>query len=939
VGLFGAATAPAAHAQVNSQTRTPSVAATAPASARSIDSSGKKILGLADIGRWSKITNAALSPDGRWITYVVEPNEGDGALHFAQTDGTKRYDVPVGSTPEFSDDSRYAAYLVSPASGPPGAADASGTHAMVVSFAGPPRRFELLDLATGAKYSVPDASTFKFSKGSRFVAVRTTKAIGSGSKDGTDLILRQLATGMDQTIHNVAAYAFDAGGSMLAYTVDATDRAGNGVDVVDLSTGQSRLLNSASLDYSQLTWSGAGTALAVLRGDKKADRALRDNTLLVWRDVTEESPRVVEYDPASDPTFPKGDVLSELSELRFTRDASHLYVGLKQQTVEQPASGAPRANVDIWHWNDQRVQSEQIVNLALDRRATMLAVFAVASHKLVPLADTVMRIATPTRDARWAIGQIDTTYRDTLEWDGDKTDYYRVSTDAGARTLIDRDVARTMGSSPDGRWFLYLKDKRIHAYDLATGGNTILARADNVSFLNTLDDHPYETPTYGVAGWSADGKAVILNHRYDLYRVPLDGGKVQDLTGGVGAAQQIQFRLVRLDRAGGGRGARGAASTSDEADSSVDLSKPLLLSARGEWTKKSGYYRLSPGGKPTPLIYGDEQIGQAIKAQHADRVLFTRQTFEEPPDYWVTNTEFAAPRRVTDANPFVGEYAWGSRKLVEFTNSAGQRLQGVLTLPANYQPGKKYPMLVYVYETLSNTYHTFAMPVFDDRPHFAEYASDGYLVFEPDIVYQTGKPGTSALDCVTRGVQKVIDMGYADPAHIGLQGHSWGGYESSYILAKSRMFAGVVTGAPPVDLTSFYDETYPGTGELQQGITELGQVRMGTNPWDSPALYADQSPITHVKDITSPFLILQGTADDAVDPHQGLELYAAARRLGKKVILLSYPGETHHLSRKTNQKDFQVRMKQFFDHYLKGAPAPQWMTEGVPQLLKGEATP
>src|SRR6185503_15729198 len=341
----------------------------------------------------------------------------------------------------------------------------------------------------------------------------------------------------------------------------------------------------------------------------------------------------------------------------------------------------------------------------------------------------------------------------------------------------------------------------------------------------------------------------------------------------------------------------------------------------GEWTKKSGYYTVQPGAKPAPLVFADEKIGDAVKAENADRVIFTKQTFSMVPDYYVATTSFASPRKVTDADPFIDEYAWGSKKLVDFKNSKGQHLQGTLTLPANYQPGKKYPMLVYFYEKLSDTHHAFPMPVFDDRPHFAEYASDGYVVFEPDIVYETGHPGTSALDCVTSGVKKVIELGYADPDHIGIQGHSWGGYETSYILTHSKMFAAVVTGAPPTNLVSFYDETYPGSGTLQQGIVEVGQVRMGTNPFDNLQLFEDQSALYHVRDITAPFLILHGTADNAVDWHQGLELYGAARRWGKHVILLSYPGEPHHLARKENQKDFQERMKQFFDHYLKGPPS------------------
>lgn len=228
------------------------------------------------------------------------------------------------------------------------------------------------------------------------------------------------------------------------------------------------------------------------------------------------------------------------------------------------------------------------------------------------------------------------------------------------------------------------------------------------------------------------------------------------------------------------------------------------------------------------------------------------------------------------------------------------------------------------------------MPVYDDRPHMSTYASNGYLVLMPDIVYDPGHPGTSALDDVTSAVQRVIDLGYADPNAIGLQGHSWGGYESSFILTQTDMFAAIVTGAPLTNLISMNNILYKRTGNLNGPILEWSQGRMGMSPWDDFDTWVRESPIHHAVNISTPFLILHGTEDGAVDWNQGLELYATARRLGKDVILLSYPGEPHHLGVEANQKDFQIRMMQFFDHHLKGIDAPEWMTQGVPFLKKGQ---
>jgi dipeptidyl aminopeptidase/acylaminoacyl peptidase len=259
-------------------------------------------------------------------------------------------------------------------------------------------------------------------------------------------------------------------------------------------------------------------------------------------------------------------------------------------------------------------------------------------------------------------------------------------------------------------------------------------------------------------------------------------------------------------------------------------------------------------------------------------------------------------------------------------------MQGTLALPADYEEGQQYPMVVYFYELMSQRHHQYSMPVYDDRPHMSTYASNGYLVFMPDVRYDEGTPGSNALDNVTSAVQKVIDLGYADPERIGLQGHSWGGYQSSFILTQTDMFACVVTGAPVTNLVSMYNILYKRTGTVNHGIFEIGQVRMGRDvtPWTHRDLYVSQSPIEHVDKISTPFMILHGTADGAVDYNQGLELYNAARRMGKEVVLLTYPDEPHHLEVLENQKDFQKRMMQYFNHYLKGDEAPEWLSKGLP---------
>ncbi len=921
---------------------------------------------LDDYAKIKRISGAVISADGKWMLYTLTPNEGDGTLVVKALDGDKVYEVPRGTGASFSENARWVGYFIAPPAttgrgGRGGSGRGGGTPAQGATGGAEPapaRAFEVIDLTTGAKSAFPSVGSFAFSPDGEWLLLRpqapgaTPAADAAGGRGGrggaaggsvpvdsnapgTDLLMRHMASGNQRYVGNVGLYAFDDAGKQMAYTVRGQQRLGNGVYVMTLAGGDQKMLDAADADYDQLAWSAEGANLAALRGDKAKGKLQRDNALLLWRNVGTPQMQATTFDPAKASSFPSGMVISEFAAPKWSTDGSRVLVGLKDQEAEKPASTDPQANVDVWHWKDDEPQSVQIVQLNQEKRATRAAILDVASGSLRQIADDEMKTITPTDDLQWAIGRLDTPYRGQVEWGATRGDFYRVNLTTGARTLIEPGLSRTMGLSPDGKWFLYLKSGHVYSYEMATEKKTVIDGGR--SFVNAEDDHDYEKPVYGVAGFTSDAKSALLYDRYDVWALPLAGGSITNLTKGEGAKQEVRYRVTQLGRAGaGGRGGggRGGAAPAEP----IDLGKPVLLSTYGEYTKKSGYSEAAPGQSPLPLIWADKSIGAPIAAKNADRVIFTEQTFNEYPNYWVADKRFTAPRQVTDAEPdLFKQFAWGSKKLVDYKNSKGQRLQATLTLPAGYEPGKKYPMLVYFYELMSDTHHNFSFPVYDDRPHMSTYASNGYLVLQPDVRYEIGKPGSSALDCVTSAVRKVIELGYADPAHIGLQGHSWGGYQSSFIVTQTDIFAAVVTGAPPTDLTSFYGTLYRSSGNIQQGITEVGQVRMGANvtPWSAHLLYESQSPVHNAPKIKTPFMILQGTADGSVDWGQGLEFYAAARRLGKQVILLSYPDEAHHLGKKENQKDFQVRMRQFFDHYLKGAPSPLWMTEGVPQVKKG----
>lgn len=883
----------------------------------------KKELTLDDYSKWKHIQEVTISDRGDWITYGFRPNGGDTTLYIKDLNNGKIYDIAVGSDPRISSDSRWAAYKISP----------SKEEAKKLRKEKKPvtTTVELLDLNSGDKVTYANASSFVFSGDSRFFAVKKDKADKNAKHDGTDLVLRNLRTGLDLNIGNVGNFIFNQEGTILAYTIDADKKAGNGVCCLILESGAIRPLDTGEADYAQLTWDDngreplpgytKGNALAVLKGKKPEKFVQKENQLLIFMGLGTDKASKVVYDPSNDDKFPEGMVLSEKGDLTWSEDNVRIFCGIKEQEPEPEKSDEPVANVDVWHWKDERIQSVQKVQADRDGRFTYRSAFLIKTRQFIPLTDEAMRTIDVPRVGKWAVGRDNKKYRADVNRGRSTADYYRIDLDTGSRTLIVEELPVQMGMDPDGRYFLYFKESHLWVYDLGEGRRTNISESAPVSFVNTDMDIPTDERPWGVAGWTQDGRGLVVYHKYDIWELELDGSQASNLTQGAGDEQEIRYRFVRLD--------------ADEPF--FDMTKPLLLSAYGEWTKKAGYFHLDPDGKLEKLVFDDVMFGRRVlKAENADKILYTRETFVDFPDYYASDTRFQTPVKVTDANPQQKDYAWGRRVLIDYKNSQGVKLQATLTLPAEYVAGKQYPMLVYFYEKMSQRHHNYSMPTYDDRPHMSLYASDGYLVLMPDIVYTVGKPGSCALDCVEAAVRKVIDLGYADPEHIGLQGHSWGGYESSFVVTQTDTFACVVTGAPLTNLPSMYNILYKRTGNANQGIIETSQGRFGKDvyPMKDLELYVSQSPVHHAANITTPFMILHGTDDGAVDWNQGLEFYNAARRLGKEVILLSYPGEPHHLRKEENQKDFLLRMKQYFDHYLKGVPAPDWMANGIPYLKK-----
>jgi dipeptidyl aminopeptidase/acylaminoacyl peptidase len=885
----------------------------------------KKVLSLEDYPQWKHILSPAISGDGHWISYALHPNGGDATLYFKDLTSDKRHEISFGSGAKFSEDSRWAAYLIG--------VSREEAKKLQKDKKPIPTKGELLDLKTGDKYTIENTSDIDFSKNAKFFAAKKAQLDKGAKHKGTDLVIRNLEISLSQNIGNVGEYRFNKPGTMLAYTVDAANKEGNGVYLMKLMTGRVLPLDTGEADYAQLAWDEEGTALAFLKGKQNKDFWEKDNVLLAFTGLEGESSIRYEYDSTKDSEFPKDMVISERVQprrgrgfgparsednraLTWSKDLSRVFCGIKEQEKKPEKSKEDLPDVDIWHWKDEQIQSVQARRFQYEVNFTYRSVFLLREKKFLRLADKNMRTIILTRDGNWGVGRDAMPYLSDVETL--QADYYLLDTSSAERTPIVKGIKRTLGLSPHSSHFLYVKDKQIWVYDFEKGITTNISAKAPVAFVDEEDDHPDEKPPFGLTGWTKDGNAVIVDHKYDLWLLSLDGKDPVDICRGLGDKEEIRFRYVQLD----------------PEEKFIDTSKTLLLSAYGEWTKKSGFYSLRIGEAPQNLIFADKSFGFPRKAKKADKILYTIETFVEFPDLHVSGMDFADAKEITDANPQQKDYAWGRRILVDYSNSKGQKLQATLTLPAGYEEGKKYPMLVYFYEKMSQRHHQYSMPTYDDRPHMSAYASDGYLVLMPDIVFEIGKPGTSSMDCISAAVKKVIDLGYADPERIGLQGHSWGGFQSSFIVTQTDMFACVVSGAPPTCIEGEFNQVFKSSGNNNHSYYSRSQGRMGTDPWKDHELYRSQSAIQNADKITTPFMLLHGTEDGSVDWIQSLEYYNAARYLGKEVIFLSYPGEPHHLAKEENQKDFQIRMKQYFDHYLKGKPMPDWMSNGIPYVKK-----
>ncbi|MFC2168112.1 prolyl oligopeptidase family serine peptidase [Acidobacteriota bacterium] len=877
-----------------------------------------------DYGRWQSITSTSISDDGSWMTFGYRKEKSDDKCYVQSLISEKKYEIPRASRPLFSDDSKW---LITMISLPWKEAEKLRNERKPV-----PSKAQLMNLKTGEKITWENVASFNFSKNSRFLAVKKTQSNPEAKFKGTDLILHDLSKNSDLNLGNIDSFSFNKPGTQMAFTVSAADKAGNGLYLINLDSGAVHTLDSGNADYAHFTWNSNGTGLAVLKGTQSKEFTEKDNILVAYVGLNSNNPTRIEYIPSQDTSFPENMVISEKTTsssrsrggqssrgaLFWSTDSTLIFFGIKEQEKipeKKEKDDPPVADVDIWHWNDEVLQSVQMKRAARDRNFTYRSVYNWKDKKFLQLTDDNMRTISISENEMWGIGRNDKAY--ISDWKEAQADYYKVNTRTNERILMFKGQKQVLGLSPDSKHYLFWKDGHIMDYVIESGKIINLTEKAPVSFVNEDYDHPGTKPPYGITGWTKDGKSVVLTHKYDIWLQPLDGSTPMNLTSGIGTEENIRFRYVRTD----------------SEEKYIDLSKPIILSAFGQWTKKSGFYTLKKGTLEQN-VYEDKSYGSLTKAKKANSYMYTIETPRDFPNYYISDETFLKSKRITDANPLLSEFKWGHNILIEYTNAGGKRLQGVLSIPDDHEEGQKLPMLVDFYEKNSQNLNRFSRMIYRDTPMFYKYVSNGYLVLLPDIHFNTRTTHSDMLDCVEAAVKKVIELGYADPERIGLHGHSFSGQGSALIAGRSKMFAAIVAGAAATDLVADFNQLWKSSGTNQHRYDYYGQGRFGTNPFDDLELYINESAVFHARTMDTPLLLLHGTADGSVEWLQAVEFYNALRFNGKNVILVSYPGQGHHASKLENKIDFQIRMEQFYDHYLKDKPAPDWMVNGIPFIKK-----
>lgn len=907
----------------------------------------KRPLNHSDYDSWESLSGEKISRNGQWVGFQIDLQDGDRRLELVgHNNPDQRHLISRGHQWQFSNDSQYAVGKILTEKDSVRALKLKKTKAENM----PKDSLFILDLRTGdleklarvKSYALPEetgnwlAIYFEKDAADKKEKSDTTKVEkeekSKSKSEGSRLRVRSLDGETRFDFEGVKSYGFAERGDYLYYTKESDDSLKHvALHLLELKSGKSTLVQGEIAEFVNPTFSKESQYLSYLATEDsaKAKRPYYDLFLhQIDKAVTEkiaakETKGILE-----------GGMVSKHGKLYFSKDENRLYFGTAPDytiyAYEEDTTilEEERVKLDIWGWQDDDIQPMQLVNRSNEEKKTFVAVYQIKEKKVIQLADQDLNEFRFDKDYEhdFALAYDASPYRRNYSWDIQiGRDVYVVNLKTGDKELIRKNIIGNPVLSPAGKYVYWYdsRDSTWMAYDLKAKTNINLTGTIDTGFYNELHDSPSFPGSYGAAGWLEDDQAILLYDRYDIWRIdPTAKKQPLNLTSGVGREQKIQFRREKLD----------------EDEKGINPKETLLLRAFHEWEKKSGYFVVDYEGKkqPSELLFTNHHYFGLAKAEEADKLTVKRSTYQESPDIYAVDLKANDFRQLSFLNPQQEEVNWGTVELVEYLANDGTPLQGLLFKPEDFDAEKKYPMMVYFYERSSDGLHNYRAPVpsasIINIPFFV---SNDYVIFVPDIKYDLGLPGPSAFNSIIPGVHAVLAKGFVDKDNMAIQGQSWGGYQVAYLITQTDMFKAAGSGAPVVNMTSAYGGIRWGTGMSRMFQYEQTQSRIGGTLWDKPLYYIENSPLFFMDRVNTPVLIMHNDADGAVPWYQGIEMFMALKRLDKPAWLLQYNGEDHNLRERKNRKDLSIRLSQFFDHYLKGARAPLWMTEGLPAVEKG----
>ncbi|WP_447766987.1 prolyl oligopeptidase family serine peptidase [Sphingobacterium faecium] len=892
---------------------------------------------------WQSLSASEISVSGKYISFQVIPQEGDGNFYVKDNLNKAIFSLPRGYNARLTRDEKHVISLIKPKFVDTRQAKIKKKKPEDM----PKDSLAVYTIATGKLTKYADVKSYKLAEeasgyfsfltdGKTAAPADTTASKTKKTAKISTLHLFDLATGDTLNFQQVDQYDFNKTGDKLVFTkkAEAKDSTSNiaGVYLYDLTNKTLKKITNGRGTYKNFTFDDIGNQLVYL-GDRSAEKSLvKDFNLYYYTTQLDTARIAVQKNTTGVPT---NWAVSGDGDLKFSKNGQKLFLGLAPvpRVKDTTLVDFEHAKVDVWHWQDDYLQPQQLVNLKKDLAQSYLSVFyPQQGNRVVPLVDDKFNPVRTTveADQEYVLATTDFGRRIETQWDyRSKQDVYVVSTVSGARQLVIENLSGQAVLSPDGQYVLYFNQDNgnWYSYQIASKKVTLLNDGLPVSFVDEDNDMPAKPSGYGMAAWAVDGKGVYLNDKFDIWYFALDGSDKYLATNGYGRASSTVLRYKNLDHT----------QTSKWKSNTLDERQRVILTAFNEKTKENGFYEMRGKRKDPKVILMSTNVYRNLQASDDQKqFIYTKEDYVHSPDLYVNTPTFKKEEQLTALNPQQANYNWGTAELVQWSTPAGHQAEGILYKPEDFDPNKKYPVIAYFYEKLTDGLYNYQAPApTPSRLNIPYFVSNGYLVFAPDISYVTGEPGKSAEEYINSGMKHLAQNSWIDSSKLGIQGQSWGGYQVAHLITATDMYAAAWAGAPVVNMTSAYGGIRWQTGMSRQFQYENTQSRIGKTLWEAQDAYLANSPLFHLDKVKTPVVIMANDNDGAVPWYQGIEMFTALRRLQKPVWMLNYNGDEHNLLLRQNRKDIQIREQQFFDHYLKGAPAPKWLKSGIPAKEKG----